>query len=62
MTKPSMRKLALAVALTAAASTASATLAVHEFFADANLSVDALGVDGAVSGLLQAQAPLGRPF
>lgn len=59
MTKPSLRKLALAVALTAAASTASATLAVHEFFADANLSVDALGVDGAGSGLLQAEAAAG---
>jgi hypothetical protein len=53
------RKVALVVALAATAGSASAALAVRDYFADAALSVDALGVDGAGSGQLQAQAAAG---
>jgi PEP-CTERM motif len=53
------KKLALAAALAATATAASATLNVRDFFTDAALSVDALGVDGAGSGQLQAQAASG---
>lgn len=48
------KKLALATALAATATAASATLNVRDFFADANLTVDGLGVAGAGAGLLQS--------
>lgn len=56
MATPRLKQLALAVALAAAAGTASAELTVRDFFADSALSVDALGVDGAGSGQLQVEA------
>lgn len=56
MATPKLKQLALAVALAAAAGSASATLTVRDFFEDAALSVDALGVDGAGSGQLQVAA------
>lgn len=59
MATPKLKQLALAVALAAAAGTASADLSVRDFFANAALSVDALGVDGAGSGQLQVQAASG---
>jgi len=59
MATPKFKKLALAVALTAAAGTASAELTVFDFFPAAALTVDALGVDGAGSGQLQAEVASG---
>jgi len=59
MTNLKVSKLAMAVALTAAASSASAALAVRDFFADAGMSVDALGVVGAGTGQLQADVAAG---
>jgi hypothetical protein len=59
MTKLTLTKLALAAAIAATAGTASATLNVRDFFTDAALSVDGLGVDGAGSGLIQAEAAAG---
>lgn len=59
MATPKLKHLALAVALTAAAGTASAELTVFDFFPAAALTVDALGVDGAGSGQLQADVANG---
>lgn len=57
MANRSLKKVALAVALAAAAGAASATLNVRDFFADAALSVDALGVSAdEPTGQLQAEA------
>lgn len=59
MATPKFKKLALAAALAAAAGSASAELTVFEFFPAAALTVDALGVDGAGSGQLQAEVASG---
>lgn len=59
MATPKLKQLALAVALAATAGAASADLSVRDYFADAALSVDALGVDGAGSGQLQVEAAAG---
>ena len=59
MSNLSFRKLSLAVALAAAASTASATLTVRDFFADAGMTVDGLGVDANGTGDLQANVASG---
>lgn len=59
MANLSLRKLAMAVALTAAASTASADLAVRDFFADAGMTVDGLGVVANGTGDLQASVASG---
>ena len=52
-------KLMMATALAATATTASADLSVRNFFSNAALTVDALGVSGAGSGELQATAASG---
>lgn len=54
-----LKKLLVAAAVAATATSASATLNVRDFFADANLTVDALGVDGAGAGLLQSTVAMG---
>lgn len=54
-----VKKLALATALAATATAASAGLSVRDFYTDAALSVDALGVSGAGSGQLQADVASG---
>jgi hypothetical protein len=59
MANLSFRKLSLAVALAAAASTASATLTVRDFFADAGMTVDGLGVIANGTGDLQANVASG---
>jgi hypothetical protein len=59
MANLSLRKLSLAVAMAAAASTASATLTVRDFFADAGMTVDGLGVVANGTGDLQADVASG---
>lgn len=59
MATPKFKKLALAAALAVAAGSASAELTVFDFFPAAALTVDALGVDGAGSGQLQADVASG---
>ncbi|HTN49771.1 MAG TPA: PEP-CTERM sorting domain-containing protein [Burkholderiaceae bacterium] len=54
-----LKKLLVATAVAAAATSASASLSVRDFFADAALTVDGLGVQGAGSGTLQSTVASG---